>query len=370
MNLLARMSRFSPKPPGARAGGNTRPARPRAQHRTRSALLLAVSLVVLGAGAPALASCEDSQEAARSPFTGEPAEIGPVLSVKLDNARQARPHTGLQHADLVYASPVEGGLSRLMAVYSATLPERVGPVRSVRESDLDLLPTFGEPALAYSGARSALLPVIEEAPIHPVTPESAGSAFLRGGDRPAPHNLYVRPAEALAAAPGTTDARDIGFRFGPAPDGGTPTASHTVEYRSASFTFQWADGPGRWMVDMDGQAARDETGSRLRAATVVVQYTDIEPSQFPETPFVETVGSGSALVLRDGEAHSAEWQRTTAEGGTVFTDQDGERLHFAPGQVWVVYAPADAAPATAPDTATEAATEAGTEAGTEAPDRS
>jgi hypothetical protein len=276
----------------------------------------------------------------RSPFTGQPAAPAPVLTVKIDNVRAARPgHTGLQHADLVYASQVEGGLSRLMAVYSAVLPPRIGPVRSVRESDLELLPVFGEPAMAYSGARSALLPMIDAAPVHPVAPERHRSAFLRDVDRPAPHNLYLRPHLALAAARGASLADDIGFRFGAAPPGGTPTASHTVRYPRAEFTFSWSADAGRWLVAMDGEAATDEHDRQLTAATVVVQRTTVRPSQFPGTPYTETVGSGSALVLRDGRAHRASWERAAPAEDTVFTDRDGERLRFAPGPVWVVFAP-------------------------------
>lgn len=279
-------------------------------------------------------------ELPRSPFTGEPAAPAPVLAVKIDNVRQARAgHTGLGHADIVYASQVEGGLSRLTAVYSAVLPPRIGPVRSVRESDLELLPVFGEPALAYSGARSALLPVVEEAPLHPVSPERHPAAFFRASDRPAPHNLYLRPRAALAAAPRAGLAGDIGFRFGAAPSGGTPTATHTVRYPAAEFTFNWSAEAGRWLVAMDGEAAMDERNRQLTAATVVVQHTTVRPSRFPGTPYTETVGSGSALVLRDGEAHEATWERTDATEGTVFTDRAGDRLNFAPGPVWVVFAP-------------------------------
>ncbi|HEV7627896.1 MAG TPA: DUF3048 C-terminal domain-containing protein, partial [Streptomyces sp.] len=57
------------------------------------------------------------------------------------------------------------------------------------------------------------------------------------------------------------------------------------------------------------------------------------------TPFTETVGSGRALVLRDGKEYKARWSRPSADGGTTFTDDDGKRLPFARGQVWVALAP-------------------------------
>ncbi|HME66191.1 MAG TPA: DUF3048 domain-containing protein, partial [Streptosporangiaceae bacterium] len=100
------------------------------------------------------------------PFTGEPVKaLGPVLAVKIDNIVYARPQTGLQSADIIYVIPVEGGLTRFMAVYSSHFPPVIGPVRSARQSDLDLLSQFGRPAFAWSGATPHLVPFIERAPV-------------------------------------------------------------------------------------------------------------------------------------------------------------------------------------------------------------
>jgi hypothetical protein len=88
-----------------------------------------------------------------------------VLAVKIDNLAPARPQTGLTSADIVYVIPVEGGLSRLLAVFSSHVPPVIGPVRSAREDDLELLRQFGRPAFAYSGAQPQLLPVVARARI-------------------------------------------------------------------------------------------------------------------------------------------------------------------------------------------------------------
>ena len=103
---------------------------------------------------------------------------------------------------MVYVEQVEGGLSRLMAVYATRLPESVGPVRSARESDLELLRQFDEPLLAFSGAQSKLLPLIDEAPLTPVDPTSEADAFDRDPGRAAPHNLFLRPDRVLEDPPG------------------------------------------------------------------------------------------------------------------------------------------------------------------------
>ncbi|MGW7286147.1 DUF3048 domain-containing protein [Streptomyces sp. NPDC054847] len=327
---------------GRKDDGRGRPVRRRAVAATLTAAALTVSLYGCTGPEPGPAETSTSSAArGTSYFTGLPAKQGPVLAVKIDNVRPARPHTGLGAADIVYVEQVESGLSRILAVFSSTLPPRIGPVRSARESDLELLRQFGRPALVYSGAQSALRPLIESAPVAALPQGEAPDAFVRSGDRPAPHNLYVRPERALAAARDVSDASDIGMRFGAAPDGGRPLEEHTVRYPAARYTFSWSPERKRWLVAMDGSAARTTDGGRLEPSTVVVQHTEVRPSKFRDrggsvSPYTETVGSGTALVLRDGRAYDARWQRASADGDTVFTDAAGERLDFAPGQVWVL----------------------------------
>ncbi|MFW6695025.1 DUF3048 domain-containing protein [Streptomyces sp. MAR4 CNX-425] len=276
-----------------------------------------------------------------SPFTGMAGRGGPVLGVKVDNAAPARPQTGLEQADIVYVERVEGGLSRLLAVYSTRTPARVGPVRSARESDLRLLEQFGRPAFAFSGAQSRLLPAIDDAPLFPVPPAEAAGAYLRGSAKPPPHNLFLRPGKALAAAPDADPAPDIGFRFGAAPEGGRATAARTVRYPAASFGFTWDAGRERWLISFDGSPAATAAGGRLSAATVVVQHVRIRDSTLGDslgnvTPFTETVGKGKAEVLRGGRSYPARWERGSAGDGTEFTGPDGARIPFARGPVWVV----------------------------------
>ncbi|MFE9044501.1 DUF3048 domain-containing protein [Streptomyces sp. NPDC007818] len=278
-----------------------------------------------------------------SPFTGLPARAGPVLAVKMDNAAPARPHTGLGAADLVYVEQVEGGVTRLLAVYSSRLPDSVGPVRSARESDISLLRPFGRPALAYSGAQTRLTPLLEAAPFHLVAPADAPRAFRRSPDRPAPYNLYLRPERALAAAPDASDARPIGLRFGAAPAGGTPTDARTARFPAARYTFTWSAADRGWRVAIDGRAATSTDSGPLTPATVVIQRVTIRPSDFRDvtgavSPYTETTGSGTATVLRDGRAYEGRWSRPDPAGGTTFTTPDGRPLAFAPGQVWIVLA--------------------------------
>jgi Protein of unknown function (DUF3048) N-terminal domain/Protein of unknown function (DUF3048) C-terminal domain len=276
----------------------------------------------------------------RSPFTGEPVSSpGPVLAVKIDNYVLARPQTGLTKADIVYVLPVEGGLSRLLAIFSSHLPPVIGPVRSARQDDIALLRQFGRPAFAFSGAQPELLPVVEHSRIVDLYDGLAGG-YYRSPARIAPYNLYARTRTLVAEARGASTAHDIGFRFGPAPAGGRSMAIFSVSYPAASLQFRWSARRQRWLVWMDGSPALTTDRGQLHPATVVIQYTTVRTSRFLEAgsrpPYAESTGAGPAVVLRNGLAYDVHWSRPDADAGTTFTLRDGRRMDFARGQIWVV----------------------------------
>ena len=260
-----------------------------------TALVTVVLLVLRGGGQADRASATPppAPQQLRSPFTGEPVpSLNRVLAVKIDNIVYARPQTGLTHADIVYVLPVEGGLSRFLASFSSHYPPVTGPVRSAREDDLQLLRQFGRPAFAYSGATPRLLPYIHRTAR--IVDLYAGTArgYYQDASRAAPYNLYAHTRQLLAQAHGASKARDIGFRFGPAPAGGKVTRSASVSYPAASFRFTWSAARGRWLVSMDGARAVTTDGGRLAPATVVIQHTTVRKSRFLEygkpPPFAES----------------------------------------------------------------------------------
>ncbi|WP_460959803.1 DUF3048 domain-containing protein [Parasphingorhabdus pacifica] len=263
---------------------------------------------------------------------------GPVTVVKVDNAPAARPPTGIGAADLVYVEPVEGGLNRMAAVFASEKPEVVGPVRSARETDLRLLPELGRPALAFSGAAPELLPLIEDAQVLDASPARVPDAYYRDDSRSIPHNLYVRPDQLPR---GEVWSAEEAFRFGDAPGGGQPTQHREVRYTASSVGFDWSDGQRRWLVSMDGQPFETADSGRAAAANVIVQTVPVRESSFEDSegsvsPFADTVGSGEATVLRDGQSFQARWSRPSVEATTTYTTPEGEPMPMAPGNVWIV----------------------------------
>lgn len=266
-----------------------------------------------------------------------------MLAIKIDNTRPAQPHSGLQAADLVYVTEVEWDLTRFIAIFNSQIPDVIGPVRSARISDMDILVPFGKVAFSNSGAQSKLLPVIAAANLYDVSAEKAYSAFTNDPGRPSPVDHMADPRALLAAAPDAELARDIGFVFSEEPPaGGTPVSTVTATWPSSEVSFTWDEKAGDFIVGLNGEESRSTEGGPQRAATVVLQSVEQSDSGYGDryggvTPFIQTVGKGAAIVLRDGRMWSVTWERPTLDDGTRFMLPDGTQMPFAIGQEWVVF---------------------------------
>jgi hypothetical protein len=264
--------------------------------------------------------------------------------VKIDNVPEALPQTGLGSADVIYVEPVEGGLTRLIAVYFGRPPAVVGPVRSARGSDLGLLPQYGRPTLAYSGAAPELLPSLAAAPLVNASPAQFPQAYFRDDTRPAPHNLYVRPGLLPRGQP--PDATPGPHTFGPAPGPGVAATAYQVRYPAATFDFVWSAPARRWSISLAGAPLESTESGPVTAATVVEQRVEVRPGDPTESgvvngsPLARTVGTGDAVVLRDGQRYPATWVRPSPDAPTRFRTPAGDPLPLAPGPVWILLTPA------------------------------
>ncbi len=278
-------------------------------------------------------------------LTGLPeVQAAPVLIVKLDNTPGAQPHAGLADADVVFVEEVEWGINRLAAVFSSYIPDRIGPVRSARISDIDLIAQFGNPAFAFSGAQRKLWPLLEEASFVDVSANKGGEGYSRDGDRRAPYNYFADGKVMLERTEGQASvSRDIGFVFADEPpSGGSPALKVKANWPYSRIKLVFEPISGLYDVWMDGDPAQaEEDDGGQQAATVVIQYVAQRDSGFGDrgggsTPFIETIGTGTGLVLRDGKAWEVTWSRPDAQSGTSYTLADGTPMPFKPGQQWVL----------------------------------
>ncbi len=274
-------------------------------------------------------------------ITGREVPESPIVVVKIDDTNEAHPQVGIDKADLIYIEQVEGGLVRLAALFSSKLPDYIGPVRSARISDIDLLAQFGKVAFFYSGAQSKLYPVIKEANLFDIgAMHESPKIYTRDPDRIAPYDmvLYGPEVKKRIADLDVATTKDFGFTFGDLVKKGRRISSVKVNWPAASYSANW-NGKS-WDLLHNGKADVTSDGIQISPSTFIIQTVVITDSEYQDklggvTPLSITVGEGTGWVLRDGFAIKAKWNRPDASSGTTWSDLDGNEIKMAAGQIWV-----------------------------------
>lgn len=274
---------------------------------------------------------------------GDPGvETRPALMVKIDNHPKARPQTGLDLADIVIEMRAEG-VTRFAAIYQSTVPDPVGPVRSSRTSDFDLLRGFDRPLYSSSGGNDFVMRGLANLPITAVTATSH-TDYFRDRSRAAPHNLYTNTSELFALAPPTAEPPSPWFSYrseGEALPSGARSVSGaiTIAYPGGPIiTHAWDPTVEGWLRTQDGRPHTTRAGDQLAPANVVIMLTRYVTSAADSTsPELVSVGEGEVIVLTDGHVITGRWTRPAAEVAPLITDSDGTVIKLTPGQTWLLY---------------------------------
>ena len=313
----------------------------------RLILLISLTVITLSiTGTSDLPKLSLAREEAKNFFTGLAGENKQILVVKIDDTNAAHPQIGIEDADLVYVEQVEGGLTRLAAIYTSKLPPLIGPIRSARISDIELLAQFGRVGFAYSGAQSKMRPVIAAANLENLSAErNPPSIYGKDPNRPGPVDMILKPDLLLERANANPKIRietatASVFTFGDAPKGETNTAIAKVSWPSAKYELRWDSLNKKWLIYFNDKPNIAANGEHLYADTAIIQLVSITPSIYGDkfgeiTPFSKTTGSGKAVMLRDGFSYQISWQRNLETDVTTWKSADGGVANFKPGRTWI-----------------------------------
>ena len=287
---------------------------------------------------------------ATNPLTGLPGTpTGPVIAVKIDNTRPAQPQLGLESADVVYVELVEAGLTRLIAVFASQHPTTVGPVRSVRDTDPEVLGGYGKPALAFSGGAGGPKATLHRSPLIDASVDRFPATYRRLTTRYAPYNLVTNLQQLAAALPTAARVKDVGFRFALRDARlvrAKPVNLVNVVIGQTTLTFRWDAASHRWLrLAANGTVMHTASGAPVSTPNLVIERCPVRPDPADVdvngvvSQYTSTVGHGAALELRDGRVLTGTWQRASASAPTRYLDAAGKDLLLRPGGAWVLLAP-------------------------------
>ena len=306
----------------------------------------------------------------------------PAIVVKMDNSSDARPQTGINEADVVYELLVEG-ITRYALVFHSNLADPVGPVRSARSSDIDLVADLSTPLFVWSGANDGVIGEVSAAARKGILTDASynatAPAYYRSNDREAPHNLYAHLPQVLqlkapekqgnpapifnfrkvvtaavttttSSSSSTTSKKSATTTTTTVPTTtttttlpGAPSPGFTLDLGGVAVDYVWNPTTKGWSrLQVDGSHPRpksatlDTAGVQVSPANVIVQFIDYGQSPSDSrSPMALTVGSGKMLVFTDGRIISGTWSRPAADKPTTYTADDGTPILLSPGRTWV-----------------------------------
>ncbi len=290
------------------------------------------------------------------PLTGLPVTASdaaninrPALMVKIDNAPQAWPQAGINQADVVYEEMVEGGITRYMAVFQSQDAPLVGPIRSVRGTDVALAAQTGG-LIAYSGGIPAFVSAVRNTGVIDVGAFAAGQDYTRDYSRPSPHNLFSTTQKLYSSANTSVQPAHPLFQFGSAnqsiPSSIAKSSSSTEVYISSAADDLWTyhGSTGQYTKSIGGQAIVDTAGAPLSTTNVIIEFVSYVNTQYVDpagnpVPEADILGTGNGEVLMGGSYAPISWSKSSDSQPTTYSYSTGQPLKLRPGRTFVVFAP-------------------------------
>ncbi len=265
----------------------------------------------------------------------------PPRAVMIENHPDARPVSGLAKASVVIEAPVEGGITRFMALYDATTTvEEVGPVRSARPYFVEWADSLNASYFHVGGSPDALDLIKTLAGFTDVNEFAYSTTFWRDNRRAAPHNVYTKKelmdlitGRKVASSTQSIAAWHFQNAVSSTERGDTPAFKITY---GGSFNVSWSYDKERgvYVRRQANQLQKDRDGSAIESENVIVMKTEQQVLDSVGRLKVRTTGNGEAVGYRDGKKYVLRWRRSAGEP-LRFETADGGEFVLTRGRTWI-----------------------------------
>jgi len=284
----------------------------------------------------------------RGTLVPEGSTTQPSLAAKIDNHEEARPQIGLERTDIVFEELVEGGLTRYVAVWQSDIPDLIGPVRSIRPMDPDIISPLGG-IVAFSGGQERFVDMMRATPVYNAIhgQSDTESTFYRMDGRSSPHDVVVKAQELVSqhldlAAPAQQFAYSYDVPSSTAATDGAPIGSIDIVFSDARYPgWDWDATSATYLRSQEGAPDYDTNGDRLSAVNVLVLRVDEVYDYDADVPQAVLVASGEAEVSTGGKTVHATWSKDSATSPIRLVDGSGATIRLAPGNTWIELVPLD-----------------------------
>jgi hypothetical protein len=284
----------------------------------------------------------------RMPLTGvpisDPSEIPqrPAQAVKIDNVEPARPQSGLNEADIVFEEIINDGETRFAAVFQSQSVDTVGPVRSGRHPDIEILEAFDHPLFVWSGGNGGVTYYIERSELVDLSANHTSGYYRRTGRR-RPWNLYTSSEAMWSHTPADFHVPPQVFKY-LRPDepiqNGQPATTINVTMDSTQIRWEYDSDTGLYSRFQDGGPHQTENTGQVTTNNVILMMCNYLPSPIDSrTPDAQTLGSNPVYIFTGGTVRVGSWLRFASTDPYQFFDNftDLNPIKIQPGRTWVEF---------------------------------
>ena len=268
----------------------------------------------------------------------------PVTAIMIENSPDARPHSGLKQAEVVYEAIAEGGITRFLTLFQQHKPQLIGPVRSLRMYYVDWLAPY-QASVAHVGGSHASLQEIRNGKYRDIDQFFNGSSYWRANDRRPPHNVYTsfEKLDALNAGKGYKSSQFTSFARTDGKASDKPNAtSIDINFSSSWYNthYDYDKASNTYLRSIGGQPSNDREEGRLAPSVIValhVNETTVMEDGWRQS--IVTTGTGKATVFQNGTVAEYTWRKNGRRNPLEIIDSAGKPVALNRGQTWIASVP-------------------------------
>ncbi len=267
------------------------------------------------------------------------------IAVMLDNEYNARPQSGLLDAEIVYEFPVEGNITRYMAVYHHNHTDKIGPVRSARPYFIDKAMELNAVYVHCGGSPQALQDLVA-LKVNALNDLKGSPCFWRAKDRKMPHNLYTSTKlmrEVMDSSKFNNKTAPEYFKFSEELLNldGKNTRMISFNY-SKNYTvgYEYNEKDKLYYRTINGIRLKDkESGKDIATTNIIVEKTTAKVLDKVGRLEVNNLGKDRGYYLTGGKLMEIEWSKSSRSAKTTYKDLKGNDIIMNKGNTWIQVVP-------------------------------
>ena len=273
------------------------------------------------------------------------------IAVMIDNHKGAWPQAGLNKTYLVYEIIVEGGETRLMALFKGQDVDVVGPVRSSRHYFLDYA-MENDAIYAHYGWSPKAKRDISSYSINNINGIFYGRpTFWRISTKRAPHNAMTSTKQLLKAAKNkkyrtTSDATSV-LNYASEEvtlEDGIPATQIKIPHSYLhSVSYKYNEKTGRYTRYARGVLQKDySTGKSFTTKNLIIMFANnsvLNDGTTKDRQNLHNIGTFNGYYITNGKAIKIKCTKEDRTSKTIYKDLQGNKIEVNDGNTWINICP-------------------------------